>query len=90
VQSLLLASRSGLPRTYDPTVIDRALVLAADGLGLHHKTLTAELVDPSHAAGLPVFTYTINERADLDRVRTLGVGGVITDWPARVESWLED
>lgn len=90
MQSLLLASRSGLPRTCDPTVIDQALLLAVEGLGFNHKALTAELVDASHAAGLPVFTYTINERADLDRVRALGVDGVITDWPARVEGWLED
>jgi len=88
VPSLLLASRSGSPRIYDPGVIDQALLLAADALGFNHQALTQSLVDGAHAAGLAVFTYTVNKQADLMRVRELGVDGVITDWPERVADWL--
>jgi glycerophosphoryl diester phosphodiesterase len=88
VPSLLLATRSGVPRTYDPAVIDQALLLNADALGFNHRSLTPELVDAAHGAGLPVFVYTVNERRDLDRVRALGVDGVISDWPSRVQGWL--
>ncbi len=88
VPSLLLATRRGDPKAYDPGVVDQALLLSADALGFNHRSLTPELVDQAHGAGLPVFVYTVNAREDLDRVVSLGVDGVITDWPARVEGWI--
>lgn len=89
VPSLLLATRQGLPRAYDPGVIDQALLLGADGVGFNHGSLTAELVAAAHGAGLPVFVYTVNTAPELARVLALGVDGVITDWPDRVRGWLD-
>jgi glycerophosphoryl diester phosphodiesterase len=40
-----------------------------------------DLVHRLHARGRPVYVWTVNEPADLDLVRALGVTGVITDRP---------
>lgn len=45
---------------------------------------TRPLVERAHALGLKVFVYTVNEPADIARMRELGVDGVFTDFPERV------
>lgn len=45
---------------------------------------TERFVEDAHRRGYRVFVYTVNERADLDRMRAIGVDGVFTDFPERV------
>ncbi len=45
---------------------------------------TARFVEDAHRRGYRVFVYTVNEPADLERMRDLGVDGVFTDFPERV------
>lgn len=45
---------------------------------------TARFVDDAHRRGYRVFVYTVNEPADIARMRALGVDGVFTDFPERV------
>jgi glycerophosphoryl diester phosphodiesterase len=45
---------------------------------------TARFVEDAHRRGYRVFVYTVNEPADLERLRALGVDGVFTDFPERV------
>ncbi len=61
-----------------------ASVAAAAGFGcraVHPNVamLSTRLVDEAHAAGLAVATWTVNARAQLQAVRTVGVDTVITD-----------
>ena len=42
------------------------------------------LVEQAHALGLKVFVYTVNAAEDIERMRTIGVDGVFTDFPERV------
>lgn len=41
-------------------------------------------VQQLHAAGIPVIPYTVNETADMSRLLTWGVDGIITDFPDRL------
>jgi glycerophosphoryl diester phosphodiesterase len=49
-----------------------------------HDELTQEAVGRAHALGLRVVPWTVNDAADLDRLRTWGVDGVCTDDVAMV------
>jgi glycerophosphoryl diester phosphodiesterase len=47
-----------------------------------HETLDAPGIAEAHALGLKVFTWTVNEAEEFDRLAPL-VDGVITDFPSR-------
>jgi glycerophosphoryl diester phosphodiesterase len=53
----------------------------ASAVMLQHRLVTASAVERSHAAGLPVWAWTVDERADYDRVIAAGVDGIITNDP---------
>jgi glycerophosphoryl diester phosphodiesterase len=48
---------------------------------LRHDIVTAETVAAVHGRGGRVFAWTVNTRADIERMRALGCDGVITDDP---------
>ncbi len=48
------------------------------------RYVTRPFVEDAHRRGLKVFVYTVNEPADLARMREWGVDGVFTDFPERV------
>ncbi len=48
------------------------------------RYVTARFVADAHRRGYRVFVYTVNEPADLERMRRFGVDGVFTDFPERV------
>lgn len=54
-------------------------------VGLAFGCLTAPFVQALHHADLQVFTYTVNEPADIARARKVGVDGIISDFPDRIE-----
>jgi glycerophosphoryl diester phosphodiesterase len=63
-----------------------ALVKAA-GCGtwsMFWRNLTAQDVAASHALGLKVLPWTVNDPADMARLMDMGVDGVITDYPDRL------
>ena len=47
------------------------------------RYVTRPFVEDAHRRGLKVFVYTVNEPADLVRMREWGVDGVFTDFPER-------
>ena len=62
-----------------------ALDSKATHVGLAFGCLTAPFVQALHHADLQVFTYTVNEPADIARARKVGVDGIISDFPDRIE-----
>ena len=67
----------------------RGLAQFAEELGvwsLHasKRCVTPELVADAHRRGLRVFVFTINQPAEIARMKTLGVDGVFSDFPERV------
>jgi glycerophosphoryl diester phosphodiesterase len=57
--------------------------LQLDGFHLNHENLTVEQVGAIHAAGLAVRCYTVNEAADIEKLRGYAVDLVMTDWPGK-------
>ena len=55
----------------------------------HARDLTPALVVEAHALGLAVVPWTVNEPKDMALVLTLGVDGLITDYPDRLRAVLE-
>ncbi len=55
-------------------------------LGLHavwvfHKLVTPALVDAAHEAGVELITWTVDTPEDIDRVRAMGVDGIVSNDP---------
>lgn len=45
---------------------------------------TARFIEDAHRRGLQVFVYTVNQPADIERMRRFGADGIFTDFPDRV------
>ena len=57
--------------------------IGAAGVSVQHLQATPELVDRARRRGLLVATWTVNEPADLARVRDAGVDAICGDFPDR-------
>lgn len=74
--ALLLAARRHAPRTRTGLILDKkpsniAAVLdslQASVLSLHHKYVTAALLEKTEAAGIEVMAWTVNEQRDLSKL----------------------
>lgn len=50
----------------------------------HFSLLTEGNVKKAQEAGLKVYTWTVNEPEDIERVKSYGVDGIISDYPERL------
>jgi glycerophosphoryl diester phosphodiesterase len=67
----------------------RALIASALTLGLwalhpERAYVTPELIAAAHAAGLRVNAWTVNDPDEIAAFATLGVDGIMSDWPERI------
>ena len=60
-------------RRYEPSLV-----------GLRHSTATRRLVETFHLADLLVFVYTANTPREIERSISVGVDGVISNFPERI------
>lgn len=65
--------------------IEVAKELQAVAINPHHSALTPDIVKEIHNEGFKIFTYTVNEPEDIERVKELGVDGIFSDFPERVQ-----
>ncbi len=79
-QAATMALLKKLPK--DP--ISYVVNAKATHAGLRFDTVSKPLVEAFHGAGLLVFVYTVNKPADIQRVRSFGVDGIISDFPDRI------
>ena len=66
---------------------------AARGVECYHPlylTLDRETVDELHGHGIRINTWTVNEEADLARMKELGVDAVIGNFPDRAAAYCRD
>jgi len=59
--------------------------LQATAINPWYKTLTAENVQKIQNEGFKVYTFTVNEPGDIEEVTSLGVDGIFTNYPDRVQ-----
>lgn len=67
-----------------PASVARAMKYAPSYVGLRHSKATRRLVELFHRAHLHVFVYTPNQPADIQRAISLGVDGIISNFPDRI------
>ncbi|MDN5941884.1 MAG: hypothetical protein L0H94_08390 [Nitrospira sp.] len=56
----------------------------ATHIGFSHRTLTKSLIEISHQRGLVAIVYTVNDQRDIQSVMSVGVDGVVSDFPDRL------
>jgi glycerophosphoryl diester phosphodiesterase len=64
--------------------LDVAKSLNAVSINPDFGSLTDENVQKIHDEGFKIYTWTVNETEDLDRMKKLGVDGIFTDFPERI------
>ncbi|HBU78393.1 MAG TPA: glycerophosphodiester phosphodiesterase [Muricauda sp.] len=65
--------------------IDVAKELKAVAINPHFETLTKGNTAKIHEEGLKVYTWTVNEPEDIQKMTEFGVDGIITNYPERVK-----
>lgn len=55
--------------------------MKADFIVLTKSFINQRFVDNAHEKGLPVYVYTVNDANDFEKIKSLGVDGIITDYP---------
>jgi glycerophosphoryl diester phosphodiesterase len=58
--------------------------LGAWSVNLHRETVTGDIVERCHRAGLRVLVYTVNEPDEIVRLKEMGVDGIFCDYPDRL------
>jgi glycerophosphoryl diester phosphodiesterase len=43
--------------------------------------VTTELINKCHAAAMQIIPWTVNDKKEIERLKGLGVDGIITDYP---------
>lgn len=67
-----------------PASVARAMKYASSHVGLRHSNATHRLVEAFHRTNFLVFVYTPNRPDDIRRALSLGVDGVISNFPDRI------
>jgi glycerophosphoryl diester phosphodiesterase len=83
VRTMLLVDHSALAASGAPAedTVAWAKAVGATDLGIDHRLADGAVVSAARAAGARLSAWTVNDEADLLRVRALGVDLVMTDRP---------
>ena len=73
-----------LPRRLPRDPVADVVAVRASHVGLHFSSVTPALLQTYHNVGRLVFTYTVNEPRDIERMRNMGLDGIISDFPDRI------
>ena len=66
----------------DPLLaIDYALKLKAVAINPNYKDLNEQIISKINEKGLKIYTWTVNSKIQIDRLKVLNVNGIITDFP---------
>ena len=84
---LLQLFRKTEPRVKIRTRLDAAQTYAV-AIGPRKTHVDAALVQAAHARRLYVYTYTVNETSEMEGLVAMGVDGIFTDFPDRLEAVL--
>lgn len=78
------ADTLALFKWFSKVPVAQVVRLQATHVGLRFNTATKRRVKALHNAGLTVFVYTVNKPAEVNKMKILGVDGVISDFPDRI------
>lgn len=64
-----------------PNAVEQARSAGANLVSLEHTGFGSETLENCRSAGLNVTVWTVNETAEMERIRMLDVNGIVTDRP---------
>jgi glycerophosphoryl diester phosphodiesterase len=64
--------------------IKRACKGKLAALNVSYKFVTHELIRRAHLQALPVWTWTVDDKGDMERLIQMGVDAIYTNWPERL------
>ncbi|WP_084088381.1 glycerophosphodiester phosphodiesterase [Fodinibius roseus] len=79
---------TGEYQSIDTALLEQVKEHDLDGLDVHYRGVTPELVEASHKAGLKLFVWTVNESDDISALAEQGVDGITTDRITRAQNAL--
>jgi len=56
----------------------------ADFIGIDVKVITKKMVSRAHQAGFLIFVWTVNDKKTADKLRSLNVDGIFSEYPDQV------
>jgi glycerophosphoryl diester phosphodiesterase len=74
---------------YDGSLAKAAKALGYDVISPAFASVTPQMIAEAHEFGLPVIPWTVNTTADMARLMDLGVDGIITDYPTRLRTLMD-
>jgi glycerophosphoryl diester phosphodiesterase len=83
IKSALLADRR--PRS----AIERAISMQVTAVNPKHDLVDHNLCAEAHRRGLKVYTWTVDDPAEMVRLAEAGVDGIMTNYPARLRALME-
>jgi glycerophosphoryl diester phosphodiesterase len=75
---------------YDGSLPKAAAAQGYDVVSPTFRSVTPEMITEAHQLGLPVIPWTVNTTADMVHLMDLGVDGIITDYPTRLRTLVEE
>jgi len=69
----------------DGGIMEFAELHGAYSLNPNHRTVTPDFVAGAHDRDFKIFAWTVNESEDIARMKGLGVDGIISDYPDRID-----
>ena len=71
-----------------PEIYQACANLQLNGVSMHYTACTAPAVQTCQAQNLASFVWTVNEPTEIERVASLGLTGIVSDYPERVRAAL--
>ena len=75
---------------YDGSLPQAAAAQGYDAVSPTFRSVTPAMIAEAHSLGLPVIPWTVNTTADMKHLMDLGVDGIITDYPTRLRTLMEE
>lgn len=76
--------------TYGGSLAKAAAGQGYDVISPTFSSVTPQMIADAHASGLPVIPWTVNTTADMTRMMDLGVDGIISDYPTRLRTVMDE
>ncbi|MFB0840291.1 MULTISPECIES: glycerophosphodiester phosphodiesterase family protein [unclassified Arthrobacter] len=75
---------------YDGSLPKAAAAQGYDVVSPTFSSVTPTMIAEAHELGLAVIPWTVNTTADMTRLMDMGVDGIITDYPTRLRTLMEE
>ena len=86
--ALLMTGGDALRRP--ASVAQRVRTVGANALSVHYKAARPDLIRTFLARALGFWVWTVDDEADMRKMIRMGVGGITTNYPDRLNKVLED